>query len=484
MKYPNGFYSFFRLIFLLVFLLCHIGVIAQQYKYRIDTIFNYRHDLNTEVPDSSLSFIEVYEANLKGYQIKYEQLDWDTTNSVFLAPDFRILSWPDESGNDTLKETYILVNSDLELHSSIQRRYNKEGIKVYEYALQNNLHLQSAHPRINKLAFRDDGKILSDSLWTKKPNSNWILDRYTEYLYENDLITAKWTYKWQNSAGDYQPSEAEITTYNSQQNIIAIEQFRWSDILNEIQLKYRDSLTYAQLGQLEENYHFRWNSDQNSWEARGKDSMNYPAPDEVVRTNFEAQSGGEFAKRYRTRTIENDSLTSLTREYPDSTNGWKLEYKHVSNYDSLGSRIKYEDLRLSRAETMDTIRYLVETYLVNDDRKSAYFFRDVKRLGRKMAREYTRVLFLVPLVTFPPQACNLLEVSFFPNPTTGKVTFQLPENGDSQIRVFTTTGKIVMNKTITADFVELGLGDLVPGLYIIQVHHQGQIATCKLVLQQ
>jgi hypothetical protein len=75
-----------------------------------------------------------------------------------------------------------------------------------------------------------------------------------------------------------------------------------------------------------------------------------------------------------------------------------------------------------------------------------------------------------------------IEVRLHPNPVyDGVVTIETNRTGPRTIRIFDLFGKVVLEERLTSD--KLRLYSLVPGVYMVQLQQEGQLATKKLVIR-
>ncbi|MDD4361422.1 MAG: T9SS type A sorting domain-containing protein, partial [Bacteroidales bacterium] len=77
------------------------------------------------------------------------------------------------------------------------------------------------------------------------------------------------------------------------------------------------------------------------------------------------------------------------------------------------------------------------------------------------------------------------EILVYPNPTAGKLFVQLPRvAGESHIKLENLDGKLLMEQTAyDTRSLEIELGHLNKGLYIITVHSDGQLMKQKVLLK-
>ena len=80
----------------------------------------------------------------------------------------------------------------------------------------------------------------------------------------------------------------------------------------------------------------------------------------------------------------------------------------------------------------------------------------------------------------------MLEISIFPNPSMGEITIESPvlESGNTQVVVFDINGKLLLEKNEfrRAENVELYLGHLPNGMYVIQLMNQEHFVQQKVVI--
>jgi hypothetical protein len=71
----------------------------------------------------------------------------------------------------------------------------------------------------------------------------------------------------------------------------------------------------------------------------------------------------------------------------------------------------------------------------------------------------------------------------FPNPARSVVTLSLKVQSQAVVRMFDTAGKEVLNQTIYASGVQIGVNHLEAGIYIIQLEQNGNVSTQRLTIQ-
>lgn len=69
-------------------------------------------------------------------------------------------------------------------------------------------------------------------------------------------------------------------------------------------------------------------------------------------------------------------------------------------------------------------------------------------------------------------------VRIYPNPTTGEVFLPVP--GEVLVRVFDNVGQLQMEKTVSDN--RLNLAQLQPGIYRLQLFHDGRMLTTQHVV--
>ncbi|MBK8722068.1 MAG: T9SS type A sorting domain-containing protein [Saprospiraceae bacterium] len=77
-----------------------------------------------------------------------------------------------------------------------------------------------------------------------------------------------------------------------------------------------------------------------------------------------------------------------------------------------------------------------------------------------------------------------LNFTINPNPSKGLFKIQFTENNNAKLKVIDLYGKILMNKNIFDDNLELDLSTYPNGIYFIQVENKEGISTQKVVLQK
>ena len=74
-----------------------------------------------------------------------------------------------------------------------------------------------------------------------------------------------------------------------------------------------------------------------------------------------------------------------------------------------------------------------------------------------------------------------LQLRIYPNPTNSElVTIQSPVSGDKNIKLFDINGRLVLNKNLNSDY--LNIDSIESGMYFVQVTVEGKISTSKLIV--
>ena len=76
------------------------------------------------------------------------------------------------------------------------------------------------------------------------------------------------------------------------------------------------------------------------------------------------------------------------------------------------------------------------------------------------------------------------KVLLYPNPTTGNVSIELPEDTESEIKVIDITGKLVYASNQYGYFLQVNLEHLPTGVYVVHIRQSGEVYSEKLVLQK
>jgi len=70
----------------------------------------------------------------------------------------------------------------------------------------------------------------------------------------------------------------------------------------------------------------------------------------------------------------------------------------------------------------------------------------------------------------------------YPNPTnSGIVTIQSSVSGEKYIKLFDINGRLVLNKKLNSDY--LNIGSIDSGMYFVQVTVEGKISNSKLIIK-
>lgn len=79
---------------------------------------------------------------------------------------------------------------------------------------------------------------------------------------------------------------------------------------------------------------------------------------------------------------------------------------------------------------------------------------------------------------------HLLKYRMYPNPSNGQVNFQLSSNvNQGHISIFDYTGKLMIQKTISASNNSIDVAHLSAGIYFVRIQTASQIGTKKLVVR-
>ncbi len=75
------------------------------------------------------------------------------------------------------------------------------------------------------------------------------------------------------------------------------------------------------------------------------------------------------------------------------------------------------------------------------------------------------------------------EVTLYPNPTTGPLTFTT-DNIDYSLQIFDLTGKVVMSKTHLSKNTQIDMSGLSNGIYMVKLNQGGNQLTRKIILRK
>ncbi len=79
---------------------------------------------------------------------------------------------------------------------------------------------------------------------------------------------------------------------------------------------------------------------------------------------------------------------------------------------------------------------------------------------------------------------NKLELSVFPNPTTGIFTLQINHYEQGSLFISNALGQTIQQQSITSSRVELNLSEQASGVYFIRIKTAEGEAIQKLILQK
>lgn len=63
---------------------------------------------------------------------------------------------------------------------------------------------------------------------------------------------------------------------------------------------------------------------------------------------------------------------------------------------------------------------------------------------------------------------NATELAVFPNPSAGQAMVRMDGQGSKLIRVIDVQGRVVVEREMEAESMQMDLGDLTPGMYIVE----------------
>jgi len=69
--------------------------------------------------------------------------------------------------------------------------------------------------------------------------------------------------------------------------------------------------------------------------------------------------------------------------------------------------------------------------------------------------------------------------NIYPNPATDHIKVNLPSN--SEVKVFDNTGRVIMSSTAGSETLEMDVSSLQPGIYFMNIHQDGQLATRRFI---
>lgn len=96
----------------------------------------------------------------------------------------------------------------------------------------------------------------------------------------------------------------------------------------------------------------------------------------------------------------------------------------------------------------------------------------------------TLTVVVKPKVTTSIDANDIRKLySFYPNPSSGIFNLELSHNGKAEISILTIHGKIVYNNSIGLGQCVIDLGEVSPGLYILNIRIGNSIVTEKIILE-
>lgn len=447
-----------------------------------DSIYYYDYNVYTFFPSqalaNTLSYIEVYQVNSEGYRIQMERIPWDTVSQTFQEPEHRWLWWPDDQGRDTLREFYEKSVSGYELTDYRRRKFNDQGILVYQEFSNFSL-TGTSNSSKSIFTYSDDGRIM-ESISGSYDGSVWVPARKNSYTYEGSLLTSiKYHYKdW--SSGLFRLGTEQISTYDANGNKTESIKSEWSEVLGQMHPNFAERYTYDEQNRLKTTRRYRRERDQDEWIFAYRDSILYPAFGEEVKIRSHLDIEGSLINYTKITTTQEAQLDSYQLEkYFEGE--WKLEDVQTTHYDKQGKETKTERLRLAIHQPPDTTYYHSSSKdYINESKYLSSATWSEKHGSGPLIKHYTAIYSIREGFTVEKTP---LAIRVFPNPTQGEIKIALPEWARYQARVYSIDGRLVHREIGTDEQVELNLQYLVPSIYLLQVQQNGKTGIKRVIVR-
>lgn len=251
-----------------------------------------------------------------------------------------------------------------------------------------------------------------------------------EYEYNNnDSVTQKLMYLWNEEAKDWEYNFKYEYYYNYLNYQDSCCQFQWDSLANHWVRLYKYEFMYNMNQKLESQYQYCYDSINCQWDSCACNLYEY---------------ANEYLYKYEYCT------------YDSVSNEWNYEWKHEYFYDNQGRikqlhRYKHSSLKSTASDwELDT--------------KDFYFYANS-----------------VTGVTVPEILSN--EIQIYPNPASEQLTIEMGNFENCKLKITDITGKIIREYSINSNKTVIPLTQFKPGAYFFVIENGSTKKTNKVIIK-
>jgi Secretion system C-terminal sorting domain len=415
--------------------------------------------------NAQISFKEIQQKLPKQYQkLYFQKAKAVDRGNVLCLPDSTVTFALADNGIDSFisGKTYNIYNSNGRLTK--QTNYELDDNDILTLTIE------------NVFTYNAQNVLINDEQYSLNPSNELVLSNCTKYYPKGTSTTLfDSTVTWASSFGDLERSSKQVDNYDANGLILQSFTYDW-DAFNGWTFLDRTDYTYSPSKKPITTITYEWNDP--NWDATNQTDFVYDGLDSLTSfTNTDLTTNQATDRATITyNTVENTTTTKI--EIWTGTEWQQLFYTFLDN--SAANQIEQLDIFI------DLPGFLTigtrQVYIFPNGNECAGFANiyisedniDWTYLGRTFIYYNGSTIQTNSLIN------NELKLSTTPNPFTEKLI--VSTDIDSEIKVFSTSGTLLLTKKSTDENTVLNTETLPIGSYFIVVNKDGK-SERKLVIK-
>jgi hypothetical protein len=258
----------------------------------------------------------------------------------------------------------------------------------------------------------------------------WDDDYRQLYTYDNGLWTVMIGQYWNEDSSKWLNDNRVVITYDSDGKLERLTNQTWDEPNSQWKNAYRRNYAYDASGNLTTLITQDWDSGTQSWDNGNRATYTYSSQGNGTRTRM---------------TVE---------DWDSGIPGWEYTFRYAIDYDEYG--------HITQIVTEDWDGAIFEPRIGNS--KLVFLYEEFEDAGINETARQT-------------------SFRYFPNPTTTQITVE--SRNIETVSVLDMTGRTVreLKAPGQSSRITISTADLAPGMYLLQVRHNGLCETARLAIQ-
>ncbi len=441
------------------------------------TVYSYTY---TSATDSTFTQKEVSTFDNQGHKTGNYTCSWDSYNNKYLNYEKEEYVY-DANGNNTEYQYWYGEGSEWIQNSLTKNKFDTNNNKIQSIVFSYNPGTENWDTiSIQRNEYNAAGMIIAQYDSIKHPYNTppWEVKRTTHSYDENNNDTTIIISQWFESIHDWGNNYITLNTFDSENRLIETNE------TDGIHNGNKNTYSYNTEGYLDTAKLFRayQNGGSITWKLWTRVEYSYTPEHWISKVSIWAYNQQKEALEITRQTLTSyntngdklEVITKLNSQYTGLINSEKTVYEYDDDYNLINEEYFKWDNNAKKWNTSITTKTIYVDGVVRAQQR----FSPAYAAGHYYSCDFYYYNNEVK-TSAPVRPIDNTEL--FPNPAHSELTIQNPELKYNLISIISTSGKLVLQKTLSATTTTISVSGINNGVYIAVLQGNTNTKTFKII---